>query len=85
MLINVPQILLHANIDGKNDPVNTVDFHPTHSILASGGSGEKRLLLWVVRQVYSPFSQSAKLTRGDYRWDLNLNSKLKLPMVTSMQ
>jgi len=61
--IQVPNILMHANSDGKNEPVNSVDFHPSLPLLASGGAGDKRLLLWQVRAPSRPYVHRAHALR----------------------
>jgi len=43
------QISWHAKEGGKNDPILSIDFHPTLSLLATAG-GDEQVRFWTIRE-----------------------------------
>jgi len=47
MRVSTPQIALHAGPSGKNDPILSLDLHPSRYLVATAGS-DKEIKLWKV-------------------------------------
>ena len=48
MRVQLPQISTHTNEGGgaRNEPINSVDAHPKLPVVATGGAGDNRVVLW---------------------------------------
>lgn len=52
------QISWHAKDGGKNDPILSIDFHPTLALLATAG-GDDQVRFWAIREPGSSVAAGA--------------------------